>query len=205
VAADAEQLPFRGNLFQRVECDAVLEHVRRPNSDGRNRTRARSRRLPSRGDAILPSLPRVSEGLPALHAGWIEGVGRRFRAGRRRLANRPHGDAAVFAIEYAKLLLPGRAWRGLVHGILGWLLFPLRYLDLLLLRLRAPGASATIATSGCASLAVEKRGGCSRDCPTDFKWRVPSLCVPVSQAGGERELVRPATLLTPSFFIMVLR
>src|SRR5205823_13226272 len=30
VAADAHQLPFPDELFQRVECDAVLEHVRRP-------------------------------------------------------------------------------------------------------------------------------------------------------------------------------
>src|ERR1700674_4064020 len=30
VAADAEQLPFPSDLFQRVECDAVLEHVRSP-------------------------------------------------------------------------------------------------------------------------------------------------------------------------------
>jgi SAM-dependent methyltransferase len=30
VAADVEQLPFPPNTFQRVECDAVLEHVRKP-------------------------------------------------------------------------------------------------------------------------------------------------------------------------------
>ena len=30
VAADAEQLPFPAGVFQRVECDAVLEHVRNP-------------------------------------------------------------------------------------------------------------------------------------------------------------------------------
>ena len=30
VQADAERLPFPANLFQRVECDAVLEHVRSP-------------------------------------------------------------------------------------------------------------------------------------------------------------------------------
>jgi SAM-dependent methyltransferase len=30
VAADAAQLPFRPGIFQRVECDAVLEHVRDP-------------------------------------------------------------------------------------------------------------------------------------------------------------------------------
>src|SRR5450755_3679404 len=30
VVADAEELPFPTGLFQRVECDAVLEHVRDP-------------------------------------------------------------------------------------------------------------------------------------------------------------------------------
>ncbi len=30
VAADAERLPFPPDVFQRVECDAVLEHVRSP-------------------------------------------------------------------------------------------------------------------------------------------------------------------------------
>jgi hypothetical protein len=30
VAADAEHLPFPDALFQRVECDAVLEHVENP-------------------------------------------------------------------------------------------------------------------------------------------------------------------------------
>src|SRR6185503_14425065 len=30
VAADAHLLPFRDGMFQRVECDAVLEHVRQP-------------------------------------------------------------------------------------------------------------------------------------------------------------------------------
>src|SRR5579872_5056649 len=30
VAADAELLPFPPGIFQRVECDAVLEHVREP-------------------------------------------------------------------------------------------------------------------------------------------------------------------------------
>ena len=30
IAANAEQLPFGDAIFQRVECDAVLEHVRDP-------------------------------------------------------------------------------------------------------------------------------------------------------------------------------
>jgi hypothetical protein len=45
----------------------------------------------------------------------------------------------VFTIEYVKLLLPWRAWRVVAHGVLGWLLFPLRYLDLALAGSRRAG------------------------------------------------------------------
>jgi hypothetical protein len=40
----------------------------------------------------------------------------------------------VFTLEGAKMLLPWRWWRVVAHGVLGWLLFPLRYLDVWLLR-----------------------------------------------------------------------
>jgi hypothetical protein len=40
----------------------------------------------------------------------------------------------VFFLEYVKLWLPWKWWRVAAHGILGWLLAPFRYLDLLLLR-----------------------------------------------------------------------
>ena len=46
----------------------------------------------------------------------------------------PIATMLVFLIEYAKLWLPWKWWRVLVHGVLGWSLAPLRYLDLLLLR-----------------------------------------------------------------------
>jgi hypothetical protein len=39
------------------------------------------------------------------------------------------GDVLVFVLEYVKLLLPWRVWRMASHGVLGWLLLPLRYLD----------------------------------------------------------------------------
>lgn len=57
VAANAEQLPFPSNIFQRVECDAVLEHVRNPEQvmleiDPRLNT---GRLSPSR-DALLPPI-----------------------------------------------------------------------------------------------------------------------------------------------------
>jgi hypothetical protein len=46
----------------------------------------------------------------------------------------PAATVLVFFLEFWKGLLPWRWWRVLVHGFLGWTLFPFRYLDLLLLR-----------------------------------------------------------------------
>lgn len=135
VAADAERLPFPGNQFQRVECDAVLEHVRRP-----EQVMAEIERVLAPGGYLHLVTPfchpfheypkdyrrYTLDGLKELARGF-EPVAEGWRTG-------PTATMLVFTIEYAKLLLPWRAWRGLVHGVLGWLLFPLRYLDLLLLR-----------------------------------------------------------------------
>jgi hypothetical protein len=66
------------------------------------------------------------DGLKAL-AGDLEVVADGWRTG-------PTATLLVIVIEYVKLLLPFRVWRGLSHVVCGWLLFPLRYMDLLLLR-----------------------------------------------------------------------
>jgi hypothetical protein len=60
-------------------------------------------------------------------AGNFEVVAEGWRTG-------PTATLLVFILEYVKVLLPFRTWRVLSHGILGWLLFPLRYVDLLLFR-----------------------------------------------------------------------
>jgi SAM-dependent methyltransferase len=135
VAADAELLPFGDNVFQRVECDAVLEHVRRP-----ERVVEEIARVMAPGGYLhlvtpfchpFHAYPKdyrryTLDGLKELAAGF-EPVAEGWRTG-------PTATLLVIGIEYAKLLLPWRAWRGLVHGTLGWLLFPLRYVDLWLLR-----------------------------------------------------------------------
>jgi SAM-dependent methyltransferase len=135
VVADAAALPFPSGTFQRVECDAVLEHVRLPDSVMREIERV----LVAGGFAhvVTPfchpfheypkdyrrftpdGLAEMRGGLRVAASGWRTG---------------PTATLLVFVLEYAKLLLPWRWWRVVAHGVCGWLLFPLRYLDLVLLK-----------------------------------------------------------------------
>jgi len=135
VAADAEQLPFAAGVFQRVECDAVLEHVRDP-----ERVMREIERVLAPGGFVhlvtpfchpFHEYPKdyrrfTPDGLKQL-AGTLVPVAEGWRTG-------PTATMLVFSLEYAKLLLPWRAWRVVVHGLLGWIFSPLRYLDLWLLR-----------------------------------------------------------------------
>ena len=135
VAADAERLPFPAGLFQRVECDAVLEHVRDPERVMREIERV----LAPGGYAhvVTPfchpfhEYPKdyrrfTLDGLK-LMAGGMEVVAEGWRTG-------PTATLLVFVIEYVKLWFPSRVWRVVSHGLLGWALSPFRYLDLILLR-----------------------------------------------------------------------
>jgi len=130
VAADAEQLPFGDAIFQRVECDAVLEHV-----CDLMLVVSELRRVLAPGGYLHVVTPFCHpfheypkdyrrftlDGLKQL-AGGLEVVAEGWRTG-------PTATVLVVGIEWAKGLLPWRWWRGGMHFALGWLLFPLRYLD----------------------------------------------------------------------------
>ena len=134
VAADAHALPFPAATFTRIECDAVLEHVRDPETVMRELARVLApggylhlvtpfchpfHEYPKDYRRFTPDgLAELARGLEPVASGWRTG---------------PTATLLVFVLEYAKLLLPWKFWRVAAHGVLGWLLFPLRYLDLLLL------------------------------------------------------------------------
>ncbi len=136
LAADAANLPFDQAIFQRIECDAVLEHVPQPDAMVAELARVLLpggflhlvtpfahpfheyprdyRRFTLDGLRVMGE----AAGLIAVKEGWRTG---------------PTATMLVFVLEYAKLWCP--CWlRPLVHGVLGWLLFPFRYLDIVLLR-----------------------------------------------------------------------
>lgn len=135
VACDAERLPFRDGQFTRVECDAVLEHVERPEAVMREIERV----LAPGGYAHLVTpfchpfheyprdYRRYAPDALRLMRGGMDVIAEGWRTG-------PTATLLVFILEWAKLLLPWRWWRAGAHFALGWALFPLRYLDLILLR-----------------------------------------------------------------------
>jgi len=136
VAADAEALPFPSAVFTRIECDAVLEHVRHPELVMGELVRV----LEPGGTLHLVTpfchpfheYPRdyrrfTPDGLKELAPPELEVIAEGWRTG-------PTATLLVFALEWTKLLLPWQWWRVLAHGVAGWVLFPLRYLDVLLLR-----------------------------------------------------------------------
>lgn len=133
VAADAHILPFPPNLFQHVECDAVLEHVKDPEQVVREIVRVLApgghlhivvpfchpfHEYPKDYRRFSPDgLRELAQGMEVVAEGWRTG---------------PTATMLVFTLEYVKLLFPWRWWRVLAHGVLGWVLFPLRYLDIFL-------------------------------------------------------------------------
>ena len=135
VAADVESLPFPDGTFDVVECDAVLEHVR--NAEVAIREIERVTRPGGMVHLVTPfchpfhAYPNdyrrfTLQGLKAL-ANGMEPVAEGWRTG-------PTATMLLFALEWVKLWFRSPYWRMGAHGILGWVLFPLRYIDLLMLR-----------------------------------------------------------------------
>jgi SAM-dependent methyltransferase len=135
VVCDAERLPFRDDVFDRVECPAVLEHTPRP-----AKLVAEIHRCLRPGGVCrlvapfchpfhehprdywrftLDGLAELVRPMEVFSSGWQTG---------------PTATLLAFFLEYLKLWTPGAKAKKLVWAAGAWLLFPLRYLDILLLR-----------------------------------------------------------------------
>jgi len=135
VVCDAEHLPFLDESFDRVDCDAVIEHTPDP-----AQLLAEMRRCLKSGGGCrivapfchpfheyprdywrfsLDGLERLVAPMEVVYKGWLTG---------------PTATLLVILIEYVKLWMPFQWMKQAVWFVLGWLLFPLRYLDVLLLR-----------------------------------------------------------------------
>ena len=135
VLCNAEALPFRSDLFQRIECDAVLEHTINP-----WQVIAEIHRCLTPGGSVHIVVPfchpfheyprdyyRFSpDGLREL-VRPLEVTSSGWRTG-------PTATLLDFSLEYVKLWFSSPPMKRLAYGVCGWLLFPLRYLDRRLLR-----------------------------------------------------------------------
>jgi hypothetical protein len=135
VVADAARLPFPDCTFQRIECDAVLEHVQYPDAVMSEIERVL---LPGGFVHVVAPFCHPFHEYPRDYRRYtldgLQQFGQNLRVAAKGWRTGPTATLLVFVLEYVKLLLPWRWWRILTHVVFGWLLFPLRYLDLALMR-----------------------------------------------------------------------
>jgi SAM-dependent methyltransferase len=130
VVADAAQLPFPDCTFQRIEYDAVLEHVQYPEA-----VMSAIQRVLAPGGFVHIVTPfchpfhEYPRDYRRFTLDGLEQFGQNLRVAAKGWRIGPTATLLVFVLEYVKPLLPWRWWRILAYIVLGWLLFPLRDLD----------------------------------------------------------------------------
>lgn len=137
LVANAERLPFRDAVLDSVECDAVLEHAENP-----ERLVCEILRVLNPHGLVHAVVPfcHPYHAYPSDFRRWTQpGLTRLLEeAGFQLIAagvrTGPMATLLAFTLEYAKVLLGGGALGKSAYTALGWILFPLRYADLLLYR-----------------------------------------------------------------------
>lgn len=134
IVGNAEQLPFRSDVFDLVECPAVLEHVRDP-----TRAVAEFHRVLRPGGLLHIAVPfcHPYHGYPEDHHRWTK-TGLRLLVGNFEVVDEgtltgPTATLLTFILEYVRLWFPLRL-APYAYAMAGWVLWPMRYLDCILNR-----------------------------------------------------------------------
>ncbi len=134
VVADVEALPFASESVSRIECNAVLEHVQRPSQSVSEMFRV----LKTGGylHIVVPFCHPVHL-YPGDYNRWtIDGLRElvsEFEVIDVGVRSGPTATLLAVILEYLKLIAP-RPLRKPTYAVAGWLLWPLRYIDKILLR-----------------------------------------------------------------------
>lgn len=130
LVANLESLPFADGSVAAIQCDAVLEHVMNPAGSV-----AEMLRVLRPGGYLHVAVPfcHPFHAYPSDYTRWtLEGLRQLLRdfhvldAGMR---TGPTATLLAVVLEYVKVVGP-QALRKPLYGFFGWLLWPLRYLDL---------------------------------------------------------------------------
>jgi SAM-dependent methyltransferase len=132
--ANLERLPFRAGTLAAIECDAVLEHVR--NVEAAVGEMHRVLRPGALLHVVVPFNHPFHE-YPADYRRWtIDGLREllaAFEVLETGVRTGPFATLLTFGLELVKVLSPRPLARP-AYAAAGWIVWPLRYLDLLLYR-----------------------------------------------------------------------
>lgn len=132
--ADLERLPFGNDAIAAIECDAVLEHVRQV-----DRAVAELHRVLRPGGLLHVVVPfnHPFHEYPADFRRWtLDGLGELlsgFDIVATGVRTGPTATLLTFLLEYVKVISP-RPLKRMAYAAAGWVVWPLRHLDMLLYR-----------------------------------------------------------------------
>lgn len=130
LAANVEALPFPDGSVAAIYCDAVLEHVINP-----TKAVAEMFRVLRPGGYVHVAVPfcHPFHAYPSDYTRWsLEGLRELlcdFHLLDAGMRTGPTATLLAVVLEYVKVISP-RALRKPVYALFGWLLWPLRYVDL---------------------------------------------------------------------------
>ncbi len=130
IVADIHSLPFENDSVAAIECDAVLEHVQCPQKAVAECLRVLR---PAGFIHIVVPFCHPFHAYPKDYQRWtIDGLKellQQFEVIETGIRTGPTATLLVVLLEYVKLLSP-QPLRRPVYVLCGWLVWPLRYLDL---------------------------------------------------------------------------